>query len=245
MEWTDEGIVLSTRAHGETGLIAMVLTREHGRHAGLARGQKLRAALQPGTRVQARWRARLAEHLGSYALEPAGSTAALLIDDPLRLAALSSACAIVEVALPEREPHPPVFDGMRALLDTLTGEHWDAAYVQWEVGLLAALGFGLDLERCAASGRNDELAYVSPRTGRAVSLSAGEPYRDRLLPLPGFLIGRGGADPGSVAKGLALTGHFLERTLFGQAHRPLPPARQRYVDRYRKFATTSGNFSAS
>ena len=245
MDWTDEGIVLSTRAHGETGLIAMLLTREHGRHAGLARGQKLRAALQPGTQVQARWRARLADHLGSYALEPTGATAALLIDDPLRLAALSSACAVLEVALPEREAHPPVFDGMLALLATLTGDHWDAAYVQWEIGLLGALGFGLDLERCAASGRNDELAYVSPRSGRAVSLSAGEPYRERLLPLPGFLLGHGSADPAAVSQGLALTGHFLERSLFGQAHRPVPPARQRYVDRYRKFATTSGNFSPS
>ena len=245
MEWTDEAVVLSTRTHGETGLIAMLLTREHGRHAGLARGQKLRAALQPGTVVQARWRARLVEHLGSYALEPSGSTAALLIDDPLRLAALSSACAIVEAALPERETHPPVFDGMLALLDTLTGDHWDAAYVQWEIGLLGALGFGLDLERCAASGRNDDLAYVSPRTGRAVSLSAGEPYRDRLLALPGFLIGRAAADPAAVAQGLALTGHFLERNLFGHSHQPVPPARHRYVERYRKFATTSGNFSAS
>ena len=243
MDWTDEGIVLSTRAHGETGLIAMLLTREHGRHAGLARGQKLRAALQPGTAVQARWRARLSEHLGSYALEPSGSAAALLIDDPLRLGALSSACAVVEAALPEREAHPPVFDGLAALLDALTGDHWDAAYVQWEIGLLGALGFGLDLKRCAASGRNDDLAYVSPRTGRAVSLSAGEPYREKLLALPGFLIGRGPADPDAVARGLALTGHFIERTLFGQAHRPVPP-RQRYVERYRKHAATSGNFSA-
>lgn len=245
MDWTDEGIVLSTRRHGETGLIAMLLTREHGRHAGLARGQKLRATLQPGTSVHAQWRARLSEHLGSYTLEPAHSTAALLIDDPLRLAALSAACAVVEAALPEREAHSPVFDGMMAVLDALTGAHWDAAFVQWEVGLLGALGFGLDLKRCAASGTNDDLAYVSPRTGRAVSLSAGEPYRDRLLALPGFMIGRGPAEPAAVAQGLALTGHFLERSLFGHSHQPVPPARQRYVERYRKFATTSGNFTAS
>ncbi len=240
MEWTDDAVVLSTRRHGESGLIVMLLARRHGRHAGLARGHKLRAALQPGTLVQARWRARLAEHLGSYALEPATSTSAPLIDDPLRLAALSAACALVEAALAERQPHPPVYDGLVAVLEALSGDFWDAAYVQWEVGLLGALGFGLDLRRCAATGRNDELAFVSPRTGRAVSLSAGEPYRDRLLALPGFLVGRGAADPPSVAQGLELTGHFLERHLLGQSHLAVPAARQRYVERYRKMATISG-----
>ncbi|NNG05156.1 MAG: DNA repair protein RecO [Inquilinus sp.] len=244
MEWSDDGIVLSTRSHGESGIIVMLLTRDHGRHAGLARGQKLRAQLQPGTGVRARWRARLAEHLGSYAVEPTTSAAALVIDDPLRLAALASACAVVEAAVPERAVVPGVFEGLEALLAALTGRHWDAAYVQWEIGVLGALGFGLDLKRCAASGVNDDLAYVSPRSGRAVSLSAGEPYRDRLLPLPGFLVGRGAAEPAAVLEGLDLTGHFLERNLFGQNHLPVPPARTRYVERYRRAATTSGIFPA-
>jgi DNA repair protein RecO (recombination protein O) len=240
MEWQDEGLVLSTRAHGETGTIVMLMTRSHGRHAGLARGQKLRAQLQPGTRVAATWRARLADHLGTYALEPLDSGAAELLDDPLRLAALSSACALVEAAVPERAPYPNIHDGLAALMDALKGAFWDAAYVQWEIGLLAAMGFGLDLERCAATGTNDALAYVSPRSGRAVSLSAGEPYRDRLLPLPGFLIGQGTADPESVVQGLDLTGHFLARNLFAQAHLHVPAARERFVDRYRKAAATSG-----
>jgi len=236
MDWTDEAIVLSTRRFGETGTIAMLLTRGHGRHAGLARGQRRLAALQPGTSVQARWRARQADNLGSYVLEAERSGAAALIDDPLRLAALSSACALVEAGLPERAPYPDVYAGLAALVEVLPGEFWDAVYVQWELGLLAALGFGLSLERCAATGANDTLAYVSPRTGRAVSLAAAEPYRDRLLPLPGFLIGRGEAAPPEVLNGLTLTGHFIERLLFAQAHAPVPAARERFVERYRRWA---------
>lgn len=243
MEWHDDGIVLSTRRYGETGTIAVLMTREHGRHAGLVRGQRLRAQLQPGTRVAVAWRARLSDQLGSFALEPAASAAALLIDDPLRLAALSSACALVEAALPERAPYPGVHDGLAALLDALQGSFWDAAYVQWELGLLAAMGFGLDLERCAATGTNDALAYVSPRSGRAVSLSAGEPYRDRLLPLPAFLIGRGQADPDAVLDGLALSGHFLARNLFAQAHQHVPAARDRFIERYRKTVPRSGDIN--
>ena len=240
MDWTDQGIVLSARRHGESGVIAMLLTRHHGRHAGLARGNRIRRALLPGTHVDAHWRARLAENLGSYSLEPSASPAASVIDDPCRLAALASACALLETAVPERQAYPGVFDGLAALLEMLDGPVWDAAYVQWEIGLLAALGFGLDLGRCAATGRNDDLAYVSPRTGRAVSLAAAEPYRDKLLQLPGFLIGRGGGDPSEVIDGLALTGHFLQRWVYAQAHQPIPAARERYVERYRKMATTSG-----
>lgn len=245
MDWQDDGIVLSTRRHGETGSIIMLMTEGHGRHAGLARGQRLRAQLQPGARVRANWRARLSDHLGSYALEPLDGGPAALIDDPLRLAALSSACALVEAALPERAPYPAVHQGLGALLSALEGDFWDAAYVQWEIGLLGALGFGLDLQRCAATGANDSLAWVSPRSGRAVSLSAGEPYRDRLLPLPGFLVGRGEADPPAILQGLEMTGHFLARNLFAQAHLNVPPARERFVERYRKMATTSGSLPAS
>jgi DNA repair protein RecO (recombination protein O) len=244
MEWTDQGIVLSARPHGEAAAVATLLTRSHGRHAGLVHGgrsPKQRGALQPGNRVSVRWRARLAEHLGSYTVELEHSAAAALLDDPLRLAGLAAAAAVTELALPEREPHEPVFNGLAALLDALETSVWAEVYVRWEIGLLQELGFGLDLSQCAATGTNDALAYVSPRTGRAVSLSAGEPFRDRLLPLPGFLAGQGGGGPAEVLAGLELTGYFLERNVFTTRDRPPPAARTRLLERYRKMAANSGS----
>lgn len=232
MEWSDQGIVLSARPHGEGSAVATLLTRGHGRHAGLAMGgrsARQRGTLEPGTLVAARWRGRLAEHLGTYGLEPVHGYAAAFLDDPPKLAALASACAVAEAALPEHEPHPAVFDGLLALFGLLDTSAWAEAYVRWELGLLAELGFGLDLDRCAVTGANDYLAYVSPRTGRAVSAAVGEPYRDRLLPLPGFLIGRGGGGPVEVGDGLRLTGHFLERHVLNG---PTPPARERLRERY-------------
>jgi DNA repair protein RecO (recombination protein O) len=241
MDWQDEGIVLATRPFGETGTIVMLMTPGRGRHAGLVRGQRIRQHLQPGTQVTANWRARLADHLGTMTVEPGNSAAAEVYDDPLRLAALASACALVHDVVPERAPYPNIYQGLASLIELLPGPVWDAAYVQWELELLRALGFGLDLTRCAATGRNDQLAFVSPRSGRAVTLSAAEPYRDRMLPLPGFLIGRGEADPQEVLTGLELTGHFVERWLFGQSHLSPSAARTRYVERYRRHATASSS----
>ena len=239
MDWRDDGIVLSVRPHGETALIAGLLTRGHGRHLGVVHGQRRRASLPPGTLVSAQWRGRLADHLGTWTLEVDRTPAAAIMDEPQRLLALVSACAVLDAALAERQPLPAVFDGTLAFLDTLPTPHWDAAYVQWEVGMLGGLGFGLDVSRCAVTGRNDRLAYISPKTGRAVSLSAGEAYRDRLLPLPGFLIGREPATPQAVAEGLAMTGHFVERHLFAQAGRTPPEARARFVASYRRSALRS------
>lgn len=235
MEWIDDGIVLAVRPHGESAAVASLLTREHGRHAGLVRGgagRRYRPVLQPGNRVHARWRGRLSEHLGTYTIELAQAAAAELFDSPAKLAALASACALAEAALPEREPHPTLYAATAQLLDALLGDSWARAYVHWEVRLLAELGFGLDLEVCAATGANDGLVYVSPRTGRAVSASAGEPWRDKLLALPAFLREADAtADSSGLAQGLALTGHFLETHVF--AHRPkgMPAARQRLIDR--------------
>ena len=239
MDWRDDGIVLSLRPHGETALITALLTREHGRHLGIVHGQRRRAQLPPGTLVSAQWRGRLADHLGTWTLEVDRTPAAAIMDEPLRLLALVSACAVLDAALAERQPLPAVYDGTLAFLETLPTPHWDAAYVQWEAGLLGALGFGLDVSRCAVTGGNDHLAFISPKTGRAVSLSAAGPYRDRLLPLPGFLIGREPATPAAVAEGLALTGHFLERHLFAQAGRAPPEARIRFVDSYQRGALRS------
>lgn len=235
MEWIDEGIVLSARGHGETSAITCLLTRDHGVHAGLVRGGRgkaKRGLVEPGNRLKATWRARLPEHLGSFAVEMVRAHAAAFLDDPRRLAALSAACAVSEASLPERQPHPQVFDALSVLLESLEGESWPTVYVKWELGLLKELGFGLDLSRCAATGDNDQLAYVSPKSGRAVSLSAGEPYKKSLLALPGFLLVSGAeGDAEEVSDGLKLTGFFLERHVFGAHNRGIPPARQRLAER--------------
>jgi DNA repair protein RecO (recombination protein O) len=244
MRWSDEGFVLSARRHGENGAVVHLLTRERGRHAGLVRGgagRRLAAVLQPGNEVRAEWRARLEDQLGTLAVELAHARAAALLGDPVRLAALAAACAMTEAALPEREAHPAVYEGMAALLDALDGSAaWAAAYVRWELALLSELGYGLDLARCAATGGVDDLAYVSPRSGQAVSRAAAEPWRDRLLPLPAFLLGtQAGAHPGDLRDGLALTGFFLERRVLAPHGRAEPKARTRLVELLGRAATTS------
>ncbi len=233
MEWRDEGIVLGTRRHGESSAVAVLLTREYGKHAGLVRGatsKRMRALLQPGTEVQAKWRARLEEHLGNFTLEPVAGHAAPLLTRPAPLAALSAACTLVDMGLAEREPHPALYADMRELFRALSSPDWAVHYVAWEIALLAEFGFGLDLSRCAATGRNDQLAYVSPRTGRAVSLSAGEPYKDRLLPLPAFLTGGAAVSPAEIVQGLRLTGHFLTQNVCAPHNRSLPDVRLRLME---------------
>jgi DNA repair protein RecO (recombination protein O) len=240
MEWHDSGFVLAARRHGENAVIVELLTRDHGRHAGLVRGgqsPKLRAVLQPGNEVAAVWRGRLAEHLGSIACEIVRTYAARILDDPERLAALSAAAALVAAALPEREPHPDVFASFESLLDALdSATDWPARYVGWERDLLAALGFGLDLGCCAVTGATTDLAYVSPRTGRAVSRAAGLPYHDKLLALPEFLWRSEPADRDQIALGMTLTGHFLVRHVFVPQGRILPAARSRLFERMRQSA---------
>jgi DNA repair protein RecO (recombination protein O) len=235
MECHDDGIVLAAQRQGEGGLVVSLLTRAPGRHAGWVPGggsTKARGLYQPGNRVTARWRARLDEHLGTYGCELVASTAAAFMDDPARLAALASACALLQAALPERAPHPALHEATLALLEDLPRADWGRAYVRWELALLAELGFGLDLTACAATGANDGLVYVSPKSGRAVSLSAGAPWRDRLLALPRFLVEPAAdGDETEVPAGLRLTGHFLERHVFADRERGLPAARGRLVER--------------
>jgi DNA repair protein RecO (recombination protein O) len=242
MDWSEEGIVLAARRHGESAAIVTLLTRAHGRHAGLVRGggsRRARGLYEPGNRVQATWRARLAEHLGNLTCEPLASPAAAVLDDPLRLAALAAAAALAESALPEREPHPRAYDGFGRLMESLCGEaepEWLAAYVRWEIDLLAELGFGLDLARCAVTGEDTDLAWVSPKSGRAVSRQAGARWRERLLDLPAFLTLGGDCSRSGALAGLKLAGHFLERHVFAQ--RPgsggIPAARERFVARLRR-----------
>ncbi|MBV9993709.1 MAG: DNA repair protein RecO [Caulobacteraceae bacterium] len=236
MEFEDDAFVLTARPHGETGAIVELLTRGHGKwaaHVAGAASRRMKPFVQPGARVLARYRARVAEQLGSARLEPEGEGPAALFDDALALAGLAAATAVAAGALPEREPHPGAFLALEALTETLASPQiWPAVYVRFEAGLLADLGFGLDLSRCAVSGSADDLVYVSPRTGRAVSAAAGDAYKDRLLALPPFLLSaQGGLAPGDVGAGLQLTGHFLERTVFAPLNRPLPPARHWLVDR--------------
>ena len=240
MEWTDDALVLSSRPQGESSALVVLLTAGRGRHAGLVRGgrsRSRRSTLEPGTQVQARWRARLSDQLGALTLEPVRSYGVALLDRPDRLAALVSACALVEAGLSDREPHAGLYQAVLALFDALERPAWAEATVRWEVGLLAELGFGLDFSRCAVTGEaTGELVAVSPRTGRAVSRAAAGPWADRLLPLPGFLLGGVAGGVQAVCQGLALTGYFLERHLPGG----LPPARLRFAERYGRDASKSG-----
>ena len=235
MQWQDEGIMLSGRAHGEGGLVLQVFTKEHGRHGGLVRGgagRRARSTFQPGNRLALTWRARLADQLGSFTAELITASAALILDRPARLAALQSACALVERALPDRDPHPDLYNLLCRLIDTLTTSGvWRDSYVRFELALLAELGFGLDFSACAVTGQGDDLVYVSPRSGRAVSRAGAGDYADRLLPLPGFLLGDEPADAAAILDGLRLTGAFLERHLFAGLDRPIPQARQALLDR--------------
>lgn len=231
MEWTDSAILLSSRSYGETGVIADLFTRAHGRHAGLVRGSKARALLQPGNGISATWRARLPEQLGNYAVELARARAGALMETRDGLAGLNAFCAVAMTALPEHQAHAPLYEAAEILLEAMMMEdfpHWGPLYVRWEAGLLEALGFGLDLSRCAVTGTTDDLLYVSPRTGRAVSAAAGAEYAARLFPLPQFLLDPGNVpDPVATRDGLRLTGYFLLERVLEPHGREMPQARHK------------------
>lgn len=241
MDWTDDAIVLSLRKHGESGAIAEFLTRDHGRHMGLVRGSSRRhgATLQPGSTVRATWRARLEEHLGTWTIEPVKSRASIVLGDAASLSGLTAACAVAGLSMPEREKHGPLYEAFEVLADALDEtDIWPALYVRWELGLLAELGFGLELETCAVSGVSEDLTHVSPRTGRAVCRSEAAPYDGRLLVLPGFL------QPGvnseistaNILDGLALTGHFLDMRVWRPSDVAEPEARHRLIERLERLA---------
>ena len=233
-EWEAPAVVLAARPYGEGDALVTVLTEAQGAHRGLAKGGGSRgqASLwQPGNLVQARWVARLTDQLGAFSAELVHPGAALAMDDALALAVLSAACAVAEGALPEREPHPLVFAGLVRMIAGLSGPGVVADFVRWEAGLLAELGYGLDFSSCAVTGETAGLAYVSPRTGRAVAAAAAGVWRERLLALPAFLTEGGEGEPGAWGDGLRLTGHFLARDAFGHQHRPVPPARHMLYDR--------------
>ncbi|WP_323769830.1 DNA repair protein RecO [Antarctobacter sp.] len=236
MDWRDTGILLSTKKHGETSLILDVFTPGHGRHAGVLRGgtsRKLAPHLQPGAQLDLAWRARLEDHIGSYTAEPQRSRAAAALGDRVALAGLNTVTALLAFCLPEREPHPALYSRSETLLDLLDRpDLWPLAYLNWELALLDEMGFGLDLTTCAVTGATDNLTYVSPRTGRAVTAQAAGDWADRLLPLPPILLGHGEAEDSDILDGLTTTGFFMENRLAPDLRdKPLPAARSALITR--------------
>jgi DNA repair protein RecO (recombination protein O) len=234
MQWSDDGLVLGARRHGESSAILELMTRDHGRHLGLVRGgrsKRLAPVLQAGNSVHAVWRARLDEHLGVFAIEGGEQRSARLIDAPLALYGIGALAALLRL-VPERDAHPGLYEAAIVLSDHLHDpEVAPALFVRFELTLLAELGFGLDLSECAATGTREALAFVSPRSARAVSATAAAPYRDRLLALPAFLhesFERPSRD--ELRAGFALTEFFLRAHLFEPRRLQLPEERARFVE---------------
>jgi len=234
MDWSEEGYILSVKPHGETSAIINVMTRSRGRHAGLVRGgrsRRMRPVLQPGNKVSATWKARLSEHLGSFDIEAIDARAAIFMDNRFSLAGLNSISSLSMAALPEREPHTNLFDVFEILLDNLhDNDVWPALYIRYELALLQALGYGLDLSSCAATGDTTDLTHVSPRSGRAVSEAAAQPYLDKLIPLPEFMISSTRLQEGDIEAGLDLTGYFLESRVFHAINKEMPAERSRLAE---------------
>jgi DNA repair protein RecO (recombination protein O) len=244
MEWDAPAIILDARPYGEGDAVATVMTEEHGVHRGLARGGASRgkaATWQAGNMVQVQWTARMSDHLGSFTGEMIHAGAAHAMQEAMSLSMLTAICAVAQGALPEREPLPRVFSGLLRLIPRLPlGAPLLTEIIQWESVVLSDLGYGLDLSACAVTGRTDGLAYVSPRTGRAVTVAGAGAWTDKLLPLPGFLVGTAAPDPVGWRDGLRLTGYFLARDAFGHQHRPLPLARGMLYDRVSAMAADHG-----
>lgn len=235
MEWRDEGLIIGLRRHGENSVILEAMTRAHGRHLGIVKGgrsRRMQPVLQPGNSVGLVWRARLEEHLGVYSIEPLRQRASLLMESALALSGINLVGAWLRF-LPERDPHEILFEMVEALADHLAEASLAPALMaRFELAVLSELGFGLDLEQCAATGARDDLVWVSPRTGRAVSRGAGEPYADRLLPLPAFLRDDSptrAVDPDELASAYRLIGHFLERDVLLPRGLQEPEARRAWV----------------
>lgn len=235
MEWRDTGIVLSRRLHGETSVIVDVLTPSQGRHLGVVpggRARKMAAVLQPGSQVDIHWRARLAAHLGKFTIEPVRSRSAAALSDRLALAGLNAVTTLLSRLMPEREAMPELYQRSEQLLDLLgQGNIWPLAYLQWEMLLLDSLGYGLDLSRCAATGARDNLIYVSPKTGRAVSAEGAGAWAQRLLPLPPVMLGASAFEDKEIVSGLRVTEYFLAGHVCANLGIDrLPSARGRLID---------------
>lgn len=237
MEWQDEGIVLSATRHGESDAVLEVMTKNHGRSRGFMKGglgRRNKANLQSGNYLQVNWRSRIETNLGRFTVELIHSPLGQMISDGARLSALAAVTSVVATTMPEHEEHPKVYEGLKALVGLLENDEggiavWGSALAQLELGILAELGYGLDLTECAATGAKDGLVFVSPKSGRAVSGTAGEPYKSRLLPLPAFLCDGHKSLPTqeAAADALKLTGYFLDRNVWLVHGKGQPAARER------------------
>ena len=234
MEWRDEGLIIGLSRHGENAAIVELMTREHGRHKGIVRGgrsQRMQPVLQPGNSVECTWRARIEEQLGTFTVEPLQTRAAAIMGSGLALQGVNLMGALLRL-LPERDPHPALYETAQIIASHLDDNAAaPALMVRLEMAVLAELGFGLDLSECAATGTKEDLIYVSPKSGRAVSREAGEPWKDRLLPLPAFLTGlhESAPSPADIEAGFSLTGYFLERDVYLPRNMEVPPARRSFI----------------
>lgn len=234
MQWQDQAIILGVKRHGETSVIAELMTAGHGRHMGLVRGgrsRRLQPLLQPGNRVEATWRARLDEHLGTLTVEPLRLRAGRLMERATSVHGVQALAALLRL-LPERDPHPGLYEALDVILDSFDEpSNAGELYLRFELAILNELGFGLDLSECAATGRRDDLAFVSPKTGRAVSRAAGAPYAERLFVLPAFLLSRSGpaADREGLESAFRLTGFFLARHVYEPRGVPIPIGREAFI----------------
>jgi len=240
MEWTDEAIILGTRKHGETSVLLEVMTRTHGRHLGLVRGgrsKRLQPVLQPGNSLSVTWRARLESHVGQFSIELTTSRAAALMARPMGTYGIQFIADLTRL-LPERDPHPYLFQALEVIGDECReGDVAGELMVRYELALLSELGYGLSLDACAATGVRDDLIYVSPKSGRAVSREAGAPYHDRMLPLPAFLRGEAASNRlafDEIAQGFQLSGFFLEKHIYGPAEKSAPGLRASFIDALRR-----------
>ncbi len=246
IDWEDSAIILGHRKHGEHDLIVSALTQYHGRHSGLVKGgasRRKRGVLEPGTLVSVRWHARLEDHLGNYTCELQHAVMPEVLTSPGRLAALVSLCGVLETALPEREPHSELYSLCVGVIRGLIADDWAGYYADFERGLLETLGFGLYLDTCVATGSADDLCYVSPKSGCAVSAAAGKPYHGKLLPFPDVFRRVEVAEATDVVAGLAVTGYFLRQRIFGPLGAPFPEARDRLIQRLTRGLPSNGSQS--
>lgn len=233
VQWADEAVVLDALKYGDADAIVTVFTPTRGLCRGVLKGglrPKMRAMIEPGNKVEVQWNARLSEHLGTWHMELREEVASRVLSQRLKLTALGSVCAMLKLSLADQDPHPRLYAQLSLLLEYMqTHDDWLALYVQFELALLEESGFGLDLEQCAATGVREDLRYISPKSGRAVSATAGAPYHDRLLPFAASLRGQG-ETLRDLAEGLRVTGHFIHHFLLQSVQASLPPIRLQFAE---------------